>query len=558
MFNLVCNHNRYNFLKIFKSVFFGALLFFGYLSAAFADTDEPQLILIHLDAASSLHVLQEMDKGNLPNLETFFGDHGRIDHTITYFPSKTPAVISSLRFGESIREIPLPGWVWVADKTEQSFVRTIGTFLRMVFSKSRISTTNVLYGIRGLHWLAGPALVNTADYLKDYNILEFYYYNVDTQGHFNGEEAYIEELIKFDHQIGRLMKRLDDDVNVIIYSDHGMTFGTGIEIESALEELMGDVLEDYSYPSVFINDVNQVGDYAERIVEETDIDFTFFRSSETQVKGFHENSKIYFNKNYEDVTINYEFEGQDALGYNSRGYQGEFLNQNEWLEFSNTFKYPMAPVNLFYYFDNPVSGDIVVLFDETKFPQTGYSSSGNHGGFTYRDMTVPLFLKGPILEEFHNKDYYWLPNLFQDIEGIDFDQYPQRERHYIASRYDFRRNRTVTDFTISPSYRIKYGVTAYNSDFDNLSTFDRVDFTAMGDLYRSYLSRLWIGVGAEVKNSELNPIFKLQYDLHIRKFVLHNSYATHRNFEFRLSFEATPWLALETVNFTSLGIRYDF
>ncbi len=545
-------------MKVFKSIILVILLILAGFQAVFAENDEPQLILIHLDAASSYYVNQEMAKGNLPNLESYFGEHGRIDYTITYFPSKTPAVISSLRYVETVREIPLPGWGWVTDRTEGTVVKTVGTFLRMVLSTSRISTSNIIYGISGFHWLAGPALVNTADYLKDYNILQFYYYNVDTQGHFNGEEAYLKELLKFDCHFGKLAERLDDDVNVIVYADQGMTFGEGIDVDEYINKWMGDELNYYSYPSLFLKDLSKAEYYAKKLVEETGIDFTFFRSSTDQVKGFHNDAVIFFNKNYEDVTINYEYEGQDILGYYNKGYDGEYLTQDEWLSFSHDLHYPMAPVSIFHHLDHPSASDVVTLFEETKFPRTNYGSSGNHGGFTYRDMTVPLFLRGPDLEEFYNQNYYWLPNLFQDIDGIDFDQYPPRERNYLSSRYNFRKNQTVTDFNFSPKYRIKYRLTAYNSDFNNPTTFDSVEFSGMGDMFRSYLTRFWVGLGVEAKNSKLNPFFKLQYDIHLRKFVFHNTYTTQQKFEFRLSYEATPWLALETVNFTSLGIRLDF
>lgn len=519
--------------------------------------DEPKFILIHLDAASTVFFLQELEKGNLPNLQSFFGDEGRIDYTITYFPSKTPTVISSIREGDNPMESSLPGWKWSGEDRE-NVVGMVGSFLRMAFSKSRLATTNLIYGLPVFSWMAAPALVNTADYLNDYNILQFYWYSVDTQGHFNGEEAYLEELAIFDRQFGRLMRRLDDDVNVIIYSDHGMTFGQGVEIDPEIEEMLGDDLLVYSYPTLYTSNSGKIEEYARRLVEETEIDYTFFEIEEHVVQGFHADGSVQFIKDYEQQKIRYTYEEKDLFGFTDLGYTGEYLSRDEWLSLTYRSEYPMAPVNIYYHLKNDMAGDIVTLFNTEKYHQTGYSSSGNHGGFTYHDMTTPLLIRGPDVGQLYNKTYYWLPQLFVDIEGVDFNKRPPRDRHQFSTRYNFRNNGAVTEFSISPKYRIQYGATAYSSDLNNVFDFDRVDVWGKADLFRSYLSRFWIGTGVEISDNSAEPLLILQYDIHVRKFVLQNSFATNRPFYVRLSYEATPWLALETVNFTSLGFRIDF
>src|SRR5690625_6647233 len=63
------------------------------------------------------------------------------------------------------------------------------SFLQMAFSTSRLSVTNLIYGIQGLHWMAGIALQNSADFLSEYPVVQFYWFPTDTQGHFNGEET---------------------------------------------------------------------------------------------------------------------------------------------------------------------------------------------------------------------------------------------------------------------------------------------------------------------------------------------------------------------------------
>jgi hypothetical protein len=514
--------------------------------------DEPKLILIHLDAVSSHYLLQELNKGKLPNLSSFFGDEGLIDYTITYFPSKTPTVISSIRDGVSLDEALLPGWKQTYGENG-NVSGMISSFLRMAFSKSRLATTNLIYGLPAFDFLAGPALINTADYLKDYNVLQFYWYKIDTHGHFYGEEAYIKELAEFDRQFGKLIKRLDDDVNVVIYSDHGMTFGEGVEIEEKVEELIGDDLLVYSYPSLYLRDNDLSEHYARKLVDESEIDYTFFQQENGSVKGFHHKGIIYFNGKNDE--INYEFEGEDVLGYYSKGYKGEYLSSNEWLSFTHNLSYPLAPVNLYSFLNNEYSGDIITMLDETKYLQTGYSREGNHGGFTSIDMSTPLFIKGPNVDHLYGRKYFWLPELFNEIEEIDFNQYPPRDRHFISSRYDFKRNRPVTEFSFSPIYRVRYGANYYMADF---SAIDRVDVWGKVDLFRSYLTRFWLGTGVEVQGSDITPLLKFQHDFHIRKFVIQNSLATNRQYYFKVSWEVKPWMAVETVNFTSMGLRFDF
>lgn len=525
--------------------------------------DQPKLILIHLDAVSTHYFEQELEKGNLPNIKGFFGEEGIINHTITYFPSKTPVVISSIREGETQQDAELPGWKWNIEEMEglqegiqkEEDVGLIGSFLKMAFSKSRLSTTTLIYGLPVFHWMAGPAFVNLADYLKDYDVLQFYWYNIDTQGHFNGEEAYLEQFAAFDKQLGRLIRRLDDDVNIIIYSDHGMVFGEGVDADTMVENVVGDNLGVYSFPSLYLQDPTTKSEYAKKLVEDTDIDFTFFRSSDYEVTGFHKDGTIRFIKNIEEESVRYEYSDTDLLRYYDKGYNGEYLTREEWLELTHSINYPLAPINIYYYTENPRAGDIITLFEADKFHQTGYSSSGNHGGFTSLDMSVPLLIHGPDVESLKDRDYFWLPELFMEIDNINFNAEPNRERHFLGSRYDFKRDRFVTDISLSPSYRLNYGASLYSSDF---SEYDRIDVWGKADLFRSYLTRTWVGVGVEIKDSGYTPFFMFNYDINIRRFVIQNSFATNRQYYFRMAYEATDWFALTTVNFNSLGVRFDF
>ncbi|TVQ67054.1 MAG: hypothetical protein EA360_03470 [Balneolaceae bacterium] len=520
--------------------------------------DEMKLVLIHLDAVSTDFFLQELQAGNLPNIGTFFGDEGRVDNTVTYFPSKTPTIVSSIRLGKSVRELDVPGWEWLLDATDQVIVRTSNTFLRMVFSTSRISRTNIVYGIPSFHWLAAPALVNIADYLKDYPVVEFYWYNIDTQGHFAGEKGYIDQLRFFDTQFGKLARRLDPDVNVIIYSDHGMVFNEGVEIDEEVKELLGDELRIYSFPTLFIYDYSRIEEVAQKLVDSTRIDFTFYETGPFEVKGIHSSSRLTFRQDSLSEMIQYTYDHEDILGYGDLGYEGEYLTEEEWLELTYDSDFPLAPVLLFEHLKNEVSGDIITLFGHGKYQQTDYAVFGNHGGFTREELRVPLLIRGAQVSHLANRNSYHLPNLFQDINDIGFNRNPPRERHTAGSRMDFRTMQPVLEFSLSPTYRMRYGATFYHADFANLRESGRADVWGKGDLFRSYLNRVWVGGGMSFKDSVSRPYLLIEYDLHIRRLVIQNSYATHRPFEFRVNYEITPYLAVQAVNFTSLGFRFDF
>jgi hypothetical protein len=515
--------------------------------------NDQKLILIHVDGISTKYFHQEADKGNLPNLTSYFGEEGRIDHTITYFPSKTPTVIASIRDGVTPDMAALAGWIQT-DGDEGAVKGMISTFLQMAFSKSRMATTNLIYGIPVLDNLAGLALQNTVTYLKDYDVLQFYWYKTDTHAHFYGEDAYRNQLSEFDSQFGKLTRRLPDDVDIIIYSDHGLTFGEGVDLGDVVKEVVGEELKAYSFPTLYLDRKDNREMHAKNLVQQTEIDVTFFQLDETTVKGIHENGEIYFQEI--NRSVKYYYTGDDLLGYSEIGYDGEVLDKDDWLALTYDSDYPMAPINIYYFMENQSSGDIITLLNPDKYNRTGYSSKGNHGGFHKNDMVTPLFVNGADIESLYNRSYFWLPDLFNELDQYDFQAEPQRDRHYITNRYNFRSGRTVTEFAVSPTYRVYYGADLYwNSDLG----VDRTDYWGKVDIFRSYLSRLWIGGGVEADvESEWSPFFKFRYDFHLRKLVLKNSYATNREFLFKVSYEVTPNLAFELVNFRALGLRIDF
>lgn len=502
-----------------------------------------------MDAVSSNVLMEELHKGNMPNIERIFYGKGLKEKAITYFPSKTPFIISSIR--ESIPSIssPLVGWE-IIDFNDQKSLKTPDTFTLMVLSKMRLARINLLYGLPIFNHLTNIALMNTIDYFDDYRVLEFYWYKIDTYGHFEGEEDYIEHLREFDEAIGKYLDRLDDDINVIIYADHGMVFGEGVRIESELSEKFEGRIKAYSYPSVYLYNHEESQELAKEIVEQTKLDFALFLHDENTVMGYAEDAILYFN--HKDGAVNYTYEGTDPFGYYENGYNGEFKTSDEWLLFSIDLDYPATPMIVYWYLQNPNAGEIVTSFNDKKFAQSNYSRRGNHGGFTARELVVPVLVKGPDVEYIGDFEVLWLQELFNEIGDFEFRQTPRRDSHFISSRYLTRNNSTRTEIAISPYYRYRF---AAEIDFDSYDSarFGRV--WGQYDLYRSYIARLWFGAGVDFYGPDTIGMFLIKHQFHIRRFSARTLVTTSGNHRFTFAYSINKNFAVEVTNFTQVGFR---
>ncbi len=516
---------------------------------AIKNENTPKYIVIHICALSTHHMKTEMEAGNLPNLEATFRDHGMIESAITYMPSKTPNVITNIRRGIPVEKSRALSWSWVHGETGES-ASSMSVLIEMIRSVSRTADLNGFYGVPGPHLLSGIALSNLPELLDEYHVLEFYWFAVDTFGHLFGEENFLRKLRQFDRQFGKLMRRLDKDVNVIIYSDHGMVFEEGVQIEDELKTALGDMLTAVSYPNLYIDDSARAEGTARTILEDTPVDFTFFRSGEDRVTGFHDHGMVTFRKT--DGRFYYSYEGEDPFGYFALGYQGEGLTSDEWLYLTYDMKYPATPVSIYSYFLNPTSGEILMLFDESKFSRTGYSRKGNHGGFTYRDMTVPIFLRGPDLEHMYDRETLWLQDLFLEIDDVPFGHTPARDDHYLGWWYNPENNLNTMQVSISPYYRWRIGTEfGIGRPFD----IDNYYFWAKFDLIRNFLTRFWIGAGVDAARQDIRPYVFLRHDLRYRKLTARSTLSTAGNHRFALEYRLASLLSIQLVNFNSAGLR---
>lgn len=534
-----------------KQVISTVLIFiasFG-LSVKADASDGPKLLLIHLDAVS-IHVLQEeIQAGNMPQIEKYFSETGLLERAITYYPSKTPFVISNIRDATPSSEGPLVGWEIPEYKGDES-LSLVDSFLKMAFSKHRPARANLISGLPFFHRLNSWSLMNTLDLFDEYPVIEYYWYAIDTFGHFYGEVEYREQLREFDTVIGRYLSKLDDDINVIIYSDHGMVFGKGVEIEKEIKEEFSHIVETFSYPSVYLHENVHIDEAAQTLLRETELDFTFYKLDLTTVKGYSENGVLYFT--FRDNAVRYTFEGEDPFNYYSNGYEGEYFTADEWLLFSYELNYPATPVKVFNYLMNPNSGDIAVSFNDQKYAKTPYSSMGNHGGFSATDLLVPVMVRGPDVDYIGDFEVLWLQELFNEVQDFEFKQNPSRDRHYISSHYSFRNESTTLTAAVSPIYRTNFGT---DFSFDNHSSLNLDTIWGRYDLFRSYIARLWFGGGVDFREEDTVGMMFLKHEIRIRDFTARSTLNTSGNHTFTLGYNILPFATAELTNFTSVGLR---
>src|SRR5690625_6206260 len=104
---------------------------------------------------------------------------------------------------------------------------------------------------------------------------------------------------------------------------------------------------------------------------------------------------------------------------------------------------------------------------------------------------------------------------------------------------------------------ISYGITLYA---DHHITSFRHDFNVWGkaDLFRSYLSRFWIGAALSVEKERNLPIFLIQYDLNVGKLSLETRILTTQKASFHIVYQVNDWLRVVTANLNSARLPLTF
>ena len=476
------------------------------LSFSITGLASPKFLIFHLDAVSSQNFFQYMEDGDLLNVKTFFEDGHIIHYGLSLFPGGTENAVPHLKEGLD-NSTGIPGWNYY-DRDKERVVRQYINWFRLVSYISRRARACFIYGAPGLDPFTFLPFLNIPELLETYGVIEFYWFTTDALGHMMGPKLYEASIRRFDRYFGNLIKRLNfDELNIIIYCDHGMSFGRFINADQGkeIERIVGGNLKIFLRPHVYLKDPDKKVKIARDIVLESEIDFAFYRENSHRVAGYSDQGKMIFEG--KEGKLRYLFEDKDILGYYSTGYNGEWLTDLEWLAQTRDSRFPGVPPNIYNLLSNEKAGDIVIVINPPKIP-VHFPYPANHGGVTDTDLMVPILLRGPQLEHLYDREEMWLHNLYTNIPELSFENNePAREKNsfsFWGSGYG--EPNSGFEMSLSPAYRWNFAF--HYSDDIYRSWFEY-------DLYSSYLMRLWTGAGLQYNGQNLNALVqaRLQIDL---------------------------------------------
>jgi len=476
---------------------FWALVFLVVLCPAAAGSGRAneKFLIIHLDAVSSLDFFRELEAGNIPNIASAFEEGHHVRYGLSLYPGGTEIIYPRLKSGWDNSVHHTVGWGYLNRETGE-IVGDIQVFLEMFRGFPRRNRHQFLLGLPVLRHLAGLSLLNVPRLLETQDVVEFFWFNTDVMGHLLGKDAHLESLYWFDYYFGLLLDSGKlNNVNLVLYSDHGMTTHDVqvINHNSIISEVLGEHLLYFAYPNVYLVDPGKKMDVAKIVGAHPQIDLALTMPAHNKVLGYH-NSGV-FEVNMRDGEFQYLYEEEDLFDYSSLNYDGAFLSKEDWLSLTREHRYPGVPPNIFSYLSNPNTGDIVIVLNPPRIPYAIRAQRGNHAGLLNTDTQVPLLLFGPAFRDLDSFEEFWLHELYSvHLSMIDFQAQPYRENHCITLLHPSK-----FDVVLSPTHRWRFG--AVFSEMV-IEPFLEVD------LYSSFLTRLWVGSG--VANGRLNLQFRVE------------------------------------------------
>jgi hypothetical protein len=444
-----------------------------------------------------------MEDGYLPNLKAVF-ENGHMIHYGLYHRLKEGWDNST---GDTV------GWEYY-DRDKERIIKKHETFFNMLSYIPRRARVSFLYGIPGFDSFMFLPLLNVPELLETYGVVEFIWFTTDAIGHVLGHRLYRASIRRFDRYFGDLVKRLNfDELNIIIYCDHGMSFGGSIVINQnkEIKRIVGDDFREFRYPNLYLENPDLKDKIARDIILGSEIDFAFYRENPHQVIGYSDQGKVIFEE--KEGKIRYLFEGEDSFGYYNSGYKGEWLTALDWLAYTRESRFPAAPPNIYKLLLNKMAGDILIVINPPKIIRTGFQYMANHAGITNTDLMMPILLKGPQLEHLYDREEMWLHNLYTSIPELNFNNLePVREKNsfsFWGSGY----GEYISGFemSLSPAYRWNF-VFRYSDDIYH----SWLEY----DLYSSYVIRLWTGAGLQYQEQSLEALVQTRLQIDLGKIQL--------------------------------------
>jgi hypothetical protein len=465
-----------------------------------------------LDAVSSQNFFQYMEEGYLPNLKAVFEDGHTIRYGLSLFPGGTETAVPHLKEGAD-NSTGGVGWGYY-DRENEKVISNYKTFFYLFSYIPRRAKASFIYGIPGLDPFMFLPLLNVPELLETYGVIEFYWFTTDPLGHIMGPKLYEASIRRFDRYFGNLVKRLNlDEVNLIFYCDHGMTFGRFINAEQGkeIERIVGNNLKVFIHPNVYLKDPDKKDKVARDIVLESEIDFAFYRENPHRVAGYSNQGKMIFEGKEEK--IRYLFEGEDVFGYYNSGYNGEWLTALDWLSLTRESRFPAVPPNIYNLLSNERVGDIVIVINPPKIPIFWLRYPANHAGVTNTDLMMPILLRGEQLKHLYDREEMWLHNLYTSIPELSFENLePAREKNSVKFwNNSFSEYNPNFEMSLSPAYRWNFCFRYHDDIYRSWLEYD---------LYSSYVMRLWTGAGLQYKGQNLDVLVQARLQIDLGKIQL--------------------------------------
>ncbi len=444
-------------------------------------------LVIHLDAVSSETFFELYDSGCLPNIEAVFRNGKVIRQAVSPFCPGTETLYLRLVNGNGRFDTCPTAWEYI-DRITGSHTTHAETTIHLFSSMPRYALTQAIHALPGLEWLSGWSLLNMGRLMRDYDVVQFFWFATDVRGHMFGKQSQQASVMQLDRFIRNLTRQIEgEQFNLVIYSDHGMSdFQRIVDPDRAMAEAAaGDALLCY-YPNLYLRDPAYAEQVATELAGSDQIDFAFYRSGPGLVVGVHSGGRLLFSMS--PAGIAYRFEGSDPFGYSDLGYTGEPLSDQSWLDLTASTRYPAVPVQIFRYMESPLSGDVVVVIDPPKGLLTPGCPVGCHTGLTDSAVAVPVLLVGPDIDCMDISDQFWLHTLYRDILQINPRQLSSvhREPHYATAS-----PRSVS-LAVSPARQLYVRANIDDGGWDVLGE---------ASVMRTFNVRAWIGAGIAARRT---------------------------------------------------------
>lgn len=470
-------------------------------SLALATSSAPFLIF-HVDAVSRSDLLDMLEGGHLPNVEAAFAGGARVPG-VTLFLASTPVIYPRMHDPMQEHGIGRVGFGGF-DRDAGRPVGEVEVFLELLDAVPRRAMTSFVHGIPGFDGLATASMRNLPALLGRYEVVEFFWFSSDSLGHLYGAEAHAASLERFDAALGIILPELDlDRLNLILYTDHGLTFATDmVDHDALVQERLGDTVHHVAYPNVYLRDPGQAPSAARALAADGGFDTTFYRLPDGTVEGWIDGAFVRFERDGDRIAYH---SSCDPLGYRVLGYDGAPLTDQEWLHLTSDARYPGTPPLVSWYLDHPQAGDVVVTFTPPRIPLTTRATQGQHAGLVDTDLAVLVMARGPDLAAVMERDALWLHELYVDLPAVREPATPARELHSLAVSLDLERLEPSAALRWSPAYRQRLGVALSPGE---------ADAWAEVDMFSTYLTRWWLGGGVRLDGERgLDPLLRAEATL---------------------------------------------